>query len=475
MTLLLIFQKRFQLTIYPYRRNTISYMAKAIKIKKGLDINLYGVAEKIIVEKATTHYALKPTDFNGVFPKLLVKEGDKVKAGSPVYFDKYRENIIFTSPVSGEITEVKRGRKRVMEEIRIKADEEIAYLEFEKANPNDLDGNEIKKRLLESGLWPLIRQRPYSIIANPDDTPKAVFISGFDTAPLAPDNDFIVHGHGDLFQTGINAISKLTNGKVHLNLFADEQHSAVFTNSKGVQFNYFTGPHPSGNIGVQIHHIDPINKGDTVWYLYPQDVLTIGRLFLEGRYNATKVIALTGSEVLKPRYYRVIAGTSITELITGNLNEGNLRFISGNVFTGKRIERNGYIGFYDTQVTVILEGNYPEFVGWAMPRFKKFSVSRSYFSWLQPGKRKYRLDTNLNGGVRAFVMSGEFEKYFPMNIYPVHLIKAILVKDIDLMENLGIYEVDEEDFALCEFIDTSKIDVQAIVRNGLDYIRKEMS
>ncbi|MCD4746303.1 MAG: Na(+)-translocating NADH-quinone reductase subunit A [Bacteroidales bacterium] len=449
-------------------------MSKIIKIKKGFNIRLIGEAEKIFAEVKSDSYALKPTDFIGVFPKLMVREGDEVKAGTPIFYDKYRENIVFTSPVSGKITEVKRGAKRLMQEIRIAADNEISYESFGTANPNKLSKEAITEKLLKSGVWPLIRQRPYSIIANPSDDPKAIFISAFDTNSLAPDYDFIVHGNGEAFQTGLNAIIKLTSGKVHLNIDDSHTSSKVFTNSKGVQINQFSGPHPTGNIGVQIHHIDPINKGDIVWYLDPQAVLTIGRLFLEGKYNASRVIALTGSEVLKPKYYKAINGTSVKNIVDNNVKDGHLRYISGNVLTGTKIDSNGYLGFYDSQITVIPEGDHYEFLGWGLPGLNKFSFTKTFISWLMPNK-KYRLHTNLNGGNRAFVITGEFEKVFPMDIYPLQLIKAIMIEDIDLMENLGIYEVDEEDFALCEFIDTSKTEIQSIVRKGLDLMRKEMS
>ncbi len=449
-------------------------MSKINKITKGLDIKLKGKAEKIIMEVFSDKYALKPTDFIGVFPKLMVKEGDEVKAGTPVFFDKYRENIIFTSPVSGKITEIKRGERRVIQEIRIAADKETKYVSFDVVNPNDLSKEEISEKLLKSGLWPWIRQRPYSIIANPAEDPKAIFISAFDSSPLAPDYDFIVHNKGGLFQTGLDALAKLTSGKIHLNLNANRVSSKVFSNSKNVQINQFAGPHPAGNIGIQIHKIDPINKGEIVWYITPQGVLTIGRLFIEGKYNAAKTIALSGSEVSNPRYYKILSGSAINPLLKNNVQNGNNRYISGNVLTGRKIEKDGYISFYDSQITVITEGDEPEFLGWGMPGLGKYSVSRSFISWLCKNK-EYRLDTNYHGCERAFVMTGQYEDVFPMNIMPVQLLKSILVQDIDMMENLGIYEVDEEDFALCEFVCTSKIEVQSIIRDGLNMILKEMS
>jgi len=449
-------------------------MSKEIKIKKGLNINLFGEAEKTISELKARQYAIKPTDFVGVFPKLLVKEGDLVKAGSPVFYDKHRENIKFTAPVSGKIAGIHRGAKRVLQEIIIDADEEIIYESFGKEGLDDLKKEEIIEKLLKSGIWPFIRQRPYSIIADPDTEPKAIFISGFDTSPLAPDYDFLIHGKGEEFQTGLNAIAKLTSGKVHLNINNDLPGSRVFTNSKNVQVNNFTGPHPSGNVGTQINKIDPINKGDIVWYLRPQEVITIGKLFLEGKFDVSIVIALTGSEIKKTSYFKTYVGASIEGMIEKNLEQENVRCISGNVLTGTKIEKSGFLSFYDYQLTVIPEGDHYDFLGWMLPGLKKHSFYRTFMAWLTP-KKKFNVHTNLNGGERAFVMTGQFERVFPLDIYPMQLLKAIIIEDIDEMENLGIYEVDEEDFALCEYISTSKINIQSVVRNGLDIIRKEMS
>jgi Na+-transporting NADH:ubiquinone oxidoreductase subunit A len=330
-------------------------------------------------------------------------------------------------------------------------------------------------KMLKAGLWPTIKQRPYSIIANPDDSPKAIYISGFDTAPLSPDLDFAVKDEAESFQAGIDALNRLAEGKVNLNLNAEYPPSNVYTKVKGVNFNYFAGPHPAGNVGIQIHHINPINKGDIVWTVNPLDVIIIGRLFLRGIYDATKVIALAGSEVLKPRYFILKTGASISNIVAGNITKSpeELRFISGNVLTGTKISADGFLGFYDNMVTVIPEGDYHEFMGWAQPGFKKYSFSSSFLSNLFPG-RKYALDTNLHGGERAYVVTGQYEKVLPMDIFPVHLIKAILAKDIDKMENLGIYEVAEEDFALCEYICTSKTNVQEIIREGLDLMIKEL-
>lgn len=450
-------------------------MADTITIKQGLDINLLGDAEKVITEVDAGMYAIKPIDFIGVFPKVVVQEGDKVKAGSQLCFDKYRDNIWFTSPVSGTVKEVRRGAKRVLLEIIIEPDAQQQYEDFGKAAPNNLDRDQVLDKMLKSGVWPVIRQRPYTVIANPDDNPKAIFVSAFDTSPLAPDYNFIVEGQAEAFQTGLDALKKLTTGKIHLNLKGNGDNSSVFTNAKNVQINYFSGPHPAGNVGTQINKLDPVNKGEVVWHLRPQEVITIGRLFLEGRYNSERIIALAGSEVVKPMYIKTRIGASIKEIIKDNLKDGKLRFISGNPLTGKKIDKNGFISFYDSQLTVLPEGDYYEMFGWVLPGFGKFSFSRTFFSWLHPKDKKYRMDTNFHGGPRAFVITGEMEKVFPFDIYPMQLLKAIMIEDIDAMENLGIYEVDEEDFALIEFIDTSKTEAQYIVRKGLDIMRKEMS
>jgi len=450
-------------------------MSETITIKQGLDINLLGEAEKAVRQVDAGLYAIKPTDFIGVFPKVLVQEGDKVKAGTPLFYDKYRDNIKLCAPVSGTVKEVRRGAKRVLLEIIIEPDAQQVFEDFGKADPNKLTREQITEKMLQSGVWPLIRQRPYNVIANPAISPKAIFISAFDTHPLAPDYDFVVTGQAEPFQAGLDALKKLTKGTIHLNLKGGASASEVFTKARNVQINYFNGPHPAGNVGVQINKIDPINKGDVVWHLRPQEVITIGRLFAEGRFNAERIVALTGSEVEKPVYIKTKIGATIREMMKENLKEGKLRFISGNPLTGKKIDKNGFISFYDSQVTVLPEGDYYEMFGWVLPGFGKFSYSRTFFTWLHSKNKKYRLDTNFHGGPRAFVMTGEMEKVFPFDIYPMQLVKAIMIEDIEAMENLGIYEVDEEDFALVEYIDTSKTEIQELVRKGLDLMRKEMS
>ena len=451
-------------------------MSRHIKIKKGLNIQLDGEAEKVIAHLPLAEtFAIKPGDFIDLVPRLLVNQGDEVKAGTPLFYDKHNERVKICSPVSGEVIDIIRGEKRKILEIKILADKEIVYESFAIANPNELDRATIIESLLNSGTWPFIRQRPFNILANPDDIPKAIFISGFDSSPLGPDLNFIMQDAGEDFQTGLDALQKLTKGKVHLTLHGAHQHATCLKDAKGVQINTITGPHPAGNIGVQIHHIDPLNKGELIWYVQPQDVVIIGRLFNQGKFDASRIIALTGSRLKSPKYYKTILGSAVSNMLKdAGEKDGTNRIISGNVLTGKKISADGYINFYDTQVTVIPEGHEPEFMGWLAPGLNKFSKSRTFFSWLN-SKKKYNLDTNMHGEERPFVITGQYEEVFPMDIYPVQLLKAVLIEDIELMESLGIYEVVEEDFALCEFVCTSKIESQDIIRRGLDLVRKEMT
>lgn len=434
-----------------------------------------GIAERNIAGAVSPAlYAVKPVDFPGLTPKLEVHAGDSVEAGSPLFHDKLNPVIKFTSPVSGKVVSVDRGDRRKILEIVVEKSGDRS-VDFGKADPDKLSGEQVRESMLKSGLWPAVRQRPYHIIANPSGQPKSVFVSCFDTAPLAPDYNFILENSSfSHFKTGIKALSKLTRGKVNLVLKAGAEGNKPLEGLGGVEVSYFSGPHPAGNVGIQIHHLDPVNKGETVWYVNFQDVIAIGRLFAEGVYRPERLVALTGSEVLRPRYFKMMAGASVAGVVEGNVKEGNLRVISGNVLTGTRLERNGYLGFYDSQITVIPEGNYFEMFGWALPGTGKLSFSRTFVSSLLP-KKIFKPDTNYHGGERAFVVTGLYEKVLPMDVYPMQLLKAIIARDIDMMENLGIYEVAEEDFALCEFVCPSKIEIQSIVREGLDLIRKEMS
>lgn len=450
-------------------------MTKKIRLKRGFDIKIRGAAEKHIAGEADSlFFGVKPIDFPGLTPKLNVRQGDLVIGGSPLFHDKLQPEIVFTSPVSGKVISVERGDRRKMLEVVVEKSGNDT-IDFGKADPGTLSREKIKERLLLSGLWPAIRQRPYHVIAKPSDVPKSVFVSGFDTAPLAPDYNFIMdNSKAELFHTGISAISKLTDGKVNLILNGSVTPSEIFTSTTGVDISYFSGPHPAGNVGVHIHHLDPVNKGETIWYINIQDVTAIGRLFKEGIYKPERIVALTGSEVLHPQYYKMLSGSSVASIVPDNIKPGNVRYISGNVLTGNKISSDGYLGYYDSQVTVIPEGDHYEFFGWAVPGADKLSFSRTFISSLFP-KKVYAPDTNFHGGERAFVVTGQYEKVVPMDIYPMQLFKAILAGDIDMMENLGIYEVAEEDFALCEFICPSKIEIQSIVRNGLDMMKKEMN
>ena len=450
-------------------------MSAEIRLKKGLNIQLIGASEQVYsTSEVAKTYELKPTDFHGLTPKLTVKIGDKVKAGTILFVDKYNEMVKFCSPVSGEVTDIVRGEKRRILKVVIISDIEIEYESLNSENTTDLSREKIIDKMCSNGVWPFVRQKPYDVIANPLDTPKSIFISAFNSDPIAIDNDFALYGKEELFQYGLDIITKLTSGITHLNIDGYSNPSKVFADAKGVQVNKISGMHPSGNVGVQIHHIDPINKDDIIWYLSPQDVITIATLFKKGKYDVSRIIAVSGSQIKNPRYYRTIAGTSVFNFLKDNLNEGKTRVISGNVLTGKKIDVNGTLGFYDYQINAIPEGDESEFLGWISPGLKKFSASRSFFSWLTPSK-KYSLNANLNGEERAYVMTGQYEKVLPMDIYPNQLIKAIMIEDIELMENLGIYEVSPEDFALCEFVCTSKIEVQKIIRHGLDLVRKENS
>ena len=442
-------------------------MSHIVKISKGANIKLIGSAEKVLGNiEIPASFAVCPTNFHGLIPKLSVKVGDKVKAGSPLFFDKYNEQIKFTSPISGEVTEIIRGAKRKILEVKLKADAVLAYEQFEVIAAS---ADDVKTALLNSGLWPFVKQRPYDIVANPADAPKAIHITCIDSSPLAADYEFLIQGQEDVFQAGIDAIAKLTLGKVHLNVNANA--GGAFASAKNVQINKISGPHPAGNVGIQVHHIDPVNKGEIVWVLRAPDVFAIGKLFKEGKYDVSKVVALAGSKVSSPKYYKILPGASIKEMFGNEINEG-ARVISGNVLSGEDVSIDGYVGFYDYQICAIPEGGEDEMFGWMAPGFNKFSLSKTFFSWLTPNK-EYDLNTNINGEERAFVVTGEYEKVFPMDILPVFLLKSMITEDIDSMEGLGVYEVAPEDFALCEYGCTSKIEAQKVVRKALDLVKQE--
>ena len=448
-------------------------MANLIKLRKGLNINLKGKAsEEVLSVKEPGFYAICPDDFTGVTPKVVVKEQEYVMAGGPLFIDKNHPEVKFVSPVSGVVTSVERGARRKVMSITVQAAEEQDYEEFGKQNVDSMNAESVKGLLLNAGLFAFIRQRPYDIVADPTIAPRAIFVSAFDTNPLAPNFEYVLKGEEQHFQTGLSALAKLA--KTYLSISA-EQKTAVLTSAKNVEINIFDGPNPAGNVGVQINHIAPVNKGETVWTIDPQAVIFIGRLFNTGRVDLTRTVALTGSEVSKPAYCKLKVGAVLTDLFAAHVNKGKeLRYISGNVLTGKQIPANGFLGAFHSQLTVIPEGSdVHELLGWIMPRFDQFSVSRSYFSWLS-GKKEYTLDARIKGGERHMIMSNEYDKVLPMDILPEYLIKAIIAGDIDRMEQLGIYEVAPEDFAVCEFVCSSKLELQRIVREGLDMLRKEM-
>ncbi|MCF2602273.1 Na(+)-translocating NADH-quinone reductase subunit A [Parabacteroides distasonis] len=448
-------------------------MANVIKIKKGLDINLKGKASEVLLNGGKSEtYAIVPDFYSGVLPKVVAKVGDKVKAGSVLMIDKNRPEIKFVSPVSGEVTAVNRGAKRKVLSIVVTPDAQIEYEEFGKKNVASLKGDEVKEAMLNAGMWPFVMQRPYDIVATPGETPRDIFVSAFYSAPLAPDFNYLVKGQEADFQTGLDALAKLTTGKVYVGI---RKGSAV-QQVKGVELVEIEGPHPAANASVLINHTKPINKGETVWTVDPANVIIIGRLFNKGIADFSRKVVITGSETKEQGYVQAISGCTIKSLIGGRVaTDAHIRIISGNVLTGTKVAMEDYLGAYDNQITVIPEGDEThEFLGFAMPRTDQYSMNHSYFSWLM-GKKEYVLDARIKGGKRAMIMSNEYDKVFPLDIYPEYLLKAIIAFDIDKMENLGIYEVAPEDFALCEFVDTSKIELQKIVRDGLTLLYKEMN
>ena len=448
-------------------------MHRVVKISKGLNINLKGapVAEFTSVAPAK-FYALMPSDFTRITPKVVVKPEDKVKAGDPLFFDKENPELQFVSPVSGTVVAVNRGERRRVLSVVVESDGKFESVEYKAKDILSLSADEVKADLLKAGLFAFIRQRPYDVIAAPGDTPRAIYVSAFDSKPLAVDFEIALKGNEEDFQTGLDALSRIA--PVHLGLCAC-QKSAALNVAKNVTTTIFKGPHPAGNVGVQINKTAPVNKGEVVWTIGAEEVIFIGRLFNRGKIDFTRTVALVGSEVKNPSYSKMVLGAQISGLINGRLEEKyELRIIDGNVLTGKKTTADGYLGAFSNEITVVPEvmGG-AEMLGWIAPRFSMLSTSRSYFSWLMPG-RKYTVDARIKGGERHMIMSNEYDKVFPMDIYPEYLIKAIITGNIDKMEQLGIYEVAPEDFALCEFVDSSKLELQRIVREGLDKLRAEM-
>ncbi len=453
-------------------------MSNNIKLRRGLDLPIAGAAaQKVEKGNAADIIALKPTDFKGFAPRLLVREGDKVLAGSPVMADKQSADILLTAPVSGTVAEIVRGEKRKLLEVRIKADETCEYLDFGAHNAIKMSAAEIKDLLCKSGLWAGLIQRPYGILANPAAEPKAIFVSAFSTAPLAADTEFTLRDELQNIQAGVDALGKLTKGGVHFSINADTSSSSPFHKVEHVIMHEISGKHPAGNVGIQIANIAPIQKGETVWTVSLLLLSAIGRLMNTGKVDLRRKVAVTGPVAKDPCYVEALPGTPMKAFAAHYDNAaGDIRFISGDVLSGENVGENGSLGFFDDQVTLLHEGTEREILGWAKPfRFNQFSATRTYLSWLCP-KKKYNMDTNVHGGPRAFVVSDLYNKVLPIDgFFPVYLIKACLAGDIDNMEKFGIYEVLPEDLALCEFIDPSKNDIQAILQSGIDLMIKEMA
>ncbi|MBP1672727.1 MAG: Na(+)-translocating NADH-quinone reductase subunit [Bacteroidetes bacterium] len=455
-------------------------MQKTIKTKKGLDIRLIGEAAQHVQTYQTSHYAITPDHFKWLTPKLLVQENEPVLVGQPLFFAKENNQITITSPVSGKIAQIIRGEKRKIEHITIESDQLFQTVDTS-GKINDGNAEEIVQTLLHFGLWPMVRQRPYGTIAQPAQKPKAIFVCCTDTAPLAPEISYLLEGKMDLFFKGLSTIAKLTEGTLYLTVKTGTKLFDLFTNdaTTGKQIAAipnckwvpFSGPHPSGNVGTQIHFLAPIQKGDIVWTIDPQNVATIGNLFLNQKLDFTKRIALAGGGLKNGSYFDIVNGASVSGIIKDQLVQDDVRVISGNVLTGSNIGKEGYVGFYDHLISVIPESEERELFGWIMPNFNKFSVSRTFFSYLMPHK-KYNMDTRLFGGKRVPMFSDVYSKVFPMDLLPDQLLKACYIKDIEAMEALGIYEVIEEDFALCEFVCPSKSDCQQIVKDALFELNK---
>jgi Na+-transporting NADH:ubiquinone oxidoreductase subunit A len=445
-------------------------MANVIKLRKGLDINLKGrAAEEKIQLVSKGKFALVPDDFEGVTPKVVVKEGDKVKAGDALFINKQYPEVKFASPVSGTVSAVVRGERRKVLCVKVDADTQQSFVDFGKKDVSKLDGKAVTDALLEAGIFGYINQLPYAVSTNPSVQPRAIFVSALRDKPLAADFEFEVKGQEQDFQTGLTALSKIA--KTYLGVGV----GSALENMKDVEVTVFDGKCPAGNVGVQVNNIAPVNKGEVVWTIGdPTVVLFIGRLFNTGKVDLKRTVALCGSEINRPAYVDMLVGEELATLLSNSYDaQKSVRIINGNVLTGKPTTKEGFLGAHTSEVTVIPEGNdADEMLGWILPRFKQFSVNRSYFSWLC-GKKDYVLDARVKGGERHMIMSGEYDKVLPMDIYGEYLIKAIIAGDIDRQEALGIYEVSPEDFALAEFVDSSKLELQRIVREGLNILRKE--
>ena len=448
-------------------------MTEQIRLRKGLDIKLKGRAKKQTMPlESSKLYAIVPDDFVGVTPKMAVKAGDHVKAGETLFVNKNSEEVRFASPVSGTVKSIERGDRRKILYVSVEADDEQTFADFGTKDIQTLDGEGVKKALLEAGLFGYINQLPYAVSTTPDTEPKAIFVSALRDKPLQGDFEYELEGQGQAFQTGLTALSKIA--KVYLSIGA-QQNSKALTEAKNVELTVFDGPCPAGNVGVQVNHLSPVNKGEVVWTVDPTAVIFFGRLFQTGKVDLTRVVAVAGSKVKEPAYVKALVGTPIKDIVAGRLTATeHVRILNGNPLTGTIAGDNAFLGAHTSEVVAMPEGDdVDEMAGWIMPRFNQFSTSRSYFSWLFGKKKEYDLDARIKGGKRNIIMSGEYDSVLPMDIYGEYLIKAIITGNIDKQEQLGIYEVSPEDFALAEFVDSSKQPLQQIVRNGLNTLRKE--
>ena len=436
-----------------------------IRIKKGLNLNIEGaISEQSIAESSSKNFAVVPDDFPGITPRLDVKEGELVEAGSVLFHDKNAPEIVVTSPVSGKVVEISRGARRKIEAVKIEA-------QGNAAKKFDLN-RDVKQLLLESGLWCVMRQRPYDYVPNPNVEPRDIFVTCFDSAPLAPDFALLLKGKESYLQKGVDALASLTDGNVYLGCKPD-----CVPNVKGCVVNTFEGPHPAGNVGVQIANVKPVNKSETVWTLDAVSLARIGEFLTTGMVPFDTVVAVTGESVNNPHYVKCVMGCCMSSLLNGCVDDAEkCHVVSGNLLTGTKVAIDGYLRFPYRQVSVIPEvKNDADFLGWASLSPKRFSIYHSFTNWLLRRGKPAEFDAKLNGGVRAIIMSGEYDRMLPMDILAEFLIKAIIAFDVEKMEQLGIYEVAPEDFALCEFADTSKLPLQKIVREGLDKLYKEMN
>ncbi|MEZ4984336.1 MAG: Na(+)-translocating NADH-quinone reductase subunit A [Saprospiraceae bacterium] len=446
-------------------------------LKKGHDILLEGAATGgVTPAQGVTRYAIQPPNFLGLqpIPKVTAEPGTSVKAGDQLFFDKNMPEVAFVAPVSGEVIEINRGAKRAITEIVILADKEQQYRTFNAPAAN-ADRATLLAFLKESGAWSLLRQRPYNIIPDPNAVPRDIFVSTFDSAPLAPDMSVVVAGQEAAFQKGLEVLANVTTGQVHLGLDGrgDKAPADVFVNAAHCSKRFFKGKHPVGNVGVQIHHTAPVANGDVVWTLGVQEVITLGKLFLTGKFDASRVVALTGVELNKPQYVRTFAGANMGELLKGNVKGENVRIISGDVLSGTQKSENTYLNWFDDQITVVAEGDYFEMFGWLVPLAPRPSISKTFLRNALFSGLTFEADTNTHGEKRAFVVTTDYESVMPMDIYTQQLMKSIVVNDLERMEKLGILELVEEDVALCEFACVSKQPLQHILREGLETIREQ--